>query len=104
MIGLLSVIGIFISCAVVNIWSGFVLTKLWAWFIVPTFALVPLTLAPAIGVALVVSYLTHQSRPSTKSDKDAAEQFIESVVLGLLYPAIVLFVGWIVSFFMPVAA
>lgn len=40
--------------------GGYVLTVLWAWFVVPTFALPQITLAAAIGLAIVVGYMTHQ--------------------------------------------
>lgn len=45
--------------ALYAIWGGYVLTCLWGWFVVPTFALPPLTLAQAIGVSLIVGYLTN---------------------------------------------
>lgn len=38
--------------------NGWALSKLWSWFIVSTFALPALTIPAAIGVALVVNYLT----------------------------------------------
>jgi len=49
--------------ALYAIWGGYVLTCLWGWFVVPTFALPPLTLAQAIGVSLIVGYLTNQYTP-----------------------------------------
>ncbi len=49
-----------------SIWSGYVLTILWHWFVVPTFQLPELTIFPAIGIAMVVSYLTYQSPPDVE--------------------------------------
>lgn len=43
-----------IGCTIL---SGYVLSVLWGWFIVPTFGLPLLTIPVAIGVMLVVAYL-----------------------------------------------
>lgn len=48
---------------------GYVLVELWSWFIVPTFGLRPLTFAQALGVSLVVAFLTHEPPPSYKDHK-----------------------------------
>ena len=62
--GVVGVLGLLI---VGSMWKGYVLTILWAWFVVPTFSLPELAIAPAIGLAMVVSYLTHQSDASKVS-------------------------------------
>jgi len=40
---------------------GWVLSILWRWFMVPTLGLPALSVPQAIGIALVVGMLTHQS-------------------------------------------
>jgi len=83
--------------------NGFVLTCLWSWFIVPTFGLAELSLTQAIGLGLIVGFLTHRrtkklhSRDEKKSiTDDAASLFVEI----LISPFIVLFFGWVVTKFM----
>lgn len=76
-------------------WRGFVLSVLWGWFMVPTFSLPALKVAPAIGLALVVSYLTHQY--SKKGDEDGIGR---AVAHAALVPAFALLTGWVVKLWM----
>lgn len=69
--------------------NGWVLTKLWAWFMVPIFHLPTLTVWPAIGVALVARFLTYQ-------DMDNKRKLGESVALAIIQPIISLGFGWLV--------
>ena len=96
MAGLILFIGMFGLLALGSIWNGFVLTLLWAWFIVPTFNLPALTLAPAIGVPLVVGFLTYQAKPE-QDGKDKTEALLDSVMHMALKPAVMLAIGWIVK-------
>lgn len=82
-----------------SIWSGFVLTKLWMWFIVPVFALAPLTIVPAIGLALVVSFLTFHL-PYEKSKPDYSGLLAHQLSVGFIRPLFALFFGYIVHLFM----
>jgi hypothetical protein len=77
------------------VWEGFVLTKLWAWFVVTTFGLPILTLLPAIGVGLVIDLVTPRGK-QTKDTRDEGEQFEDAITYALFSPAIVLLVGWVV--------
>jgi cytochrome bd-type quinol oxidase subunit 1 len=93
---LLTLLGIPVLLALTSMWRGYVLMVLWRWFIVPAFHLPPLTLTLAIGLSLIVGYLTHQA-PTTKDESPA---FGRSVLLALIFPAIALLVGWLVTLFM----
>jgi cytochrome bd-type quinol oxidase subunit 1 len=57
---------------------------------------------PAIGIALVISYLTHSTTvPRRKDDdEDASKEIIRSVVTAIASPFLVLLFGWIVHQFM----
>lgn len=81
-------------------WRGYVLTVLWAWFVMPTFGLPALGIAPAIGLALVVSFLTHQSDAAKKPEGDFAERMATAVAYAFLLPLLVLGIGWVVHQFM----
>lgn len=54
----LAVIGFIALFLVRVLLSGFVLSVLWRWFVVPPFGLPELTVAQALGIALVVNYVT----------------------------------------------
>lgn len=81
--------------------EGYVLTVLWGWFIIPIFHLPPLTIVPAIGIALVVGLLTYHSNPDVEEKKRTGwEQF--ALLMGKLFarPLVVLAFGWAVHKFM----
>ena len=82
-----------------SVWGGYVLSVLWDWFIVSHFELKPLTLPVAIGLAMVISYTTHQY-DQTESSKDAKDRLIETVTYSFMKPLLTLFAGWIITFFM----
>jgi Na+(H+)/acetate symporter ActP len=86
-------------CAIValmvasSIWSGYVLSILWGWFIVPTFGLPMLSIPVAIGLALIVSYLT-KSVSNTKTD------WGWSISIAIITPLVALCMGYVVHSFM----
>jgi hypothetical protein len=79
------------------IWSGFALSVMWGWFIVPTFGLPALDLAPAIGLAMVVGYLTHQYDSSKEATGDHLERLLRPLGFLIARPAIALVMGWVVK-------
>jgi hypothetical protein len=81
------------------LWRGYVLCLLWAWFMVPTFKAPELSIPAAIGVALVVSYLCRDGKPSEK-DKTFAQQLATGAVTVALSPLIALGIGAMVRGFM----
>lgn len=86
-----------------SIFNGYALSVLWGWFVVPTFGAPALGVVPSIGIAMVVSYLTHQVHGcDRKKEKD--QSFVEaisySIAFVFLKPSIALFFGWIVHLFM----
>lgn len=81
-------------------WKGFVLMVLWGWFVVPVFGVSSLALAPAIGLALLVSYLTYQGDAAQTRNGDFEELMAVAVVQELLVPTLALCVGFVVHRFM----
>ena len=77
--------------------SGYVLSILWAWFITSTFGLPVLTIPVAIGVMLVVSYLTKQS-DFNNSDREDYQKRVN--VLQIVKPLGALAVGYVIKMFM----
>lgn len=82
--------------AISAVLKGFVLTKLWVWFIVPLFGFEPLRMPFAIGLAIVVGFLTHQV-DNTKSENKTSigEQFIATFIR----PFVTLGIGYFVQMF-----
>lgn len=83
-----------------SIWRGYVLSVLWAWFIVTTFGAKPISIAAAIGVSCVVSILTFHHRATPKDERSAAEQMLETVVVTFFGPAFSLAFGAVVKAFL----
>jgi hypothetical protein len=79
---LLAILAILVFCVIyiggVVIFEGWVLTKLWAWFLVPLLGLKPLTIAYAIGISLIVRLLTYHI-PSYQELKDQKLEWSESI-------------------------
>ena len=75
---------------VLAILRGWVLSILWGWFIVPFFGLPVLNIPYAIGIALVISYLTVSS-----SKKNDDIDYWRSTAT----PLFALLIGWIVTWF-----
>lgn len=80
-----------------TMWSGFVLSILWGWFFVPALGAPVLSVPSAIGISLVVSYMTHQYIRTNKSDSDGWGGVVESVAYVVIKPAFALLTGWIVK-------
>lgn len=78
-------------------WSGFALSILWGWFFVPALGAPALSVPNAIGVALVVSYMTHQYKETKTSDADGWDGVIGIVAYAATKPAFALLAGWIVK-------
>ena len=70
------------------LYSGFVFSRLWAWFIVPIFSLPQLTVMQAVGVNVVVAFLTATYPKNEFKLKDG--QLVE--VSGL--DAVIKQIGW----------
>ncbi len=94
------VIGVVLLRFFVSILNGYALSVLWKWFVVPTFGAPALGLVPAIGVAMTVSYLTHQTHDCKKEEKSFGEKIEKRITIAILNLSFVLFLGWIVHMFM----
>jgi hypothetical protein len=71
--------------------NAYVLTVLWSWFIVSTFHLPALTIYAAMGLTLVVAYLTKQPDFTGQEIDDYATKM---KVYGIIRPLLALFMGW----------
>ena len=79
-----SVFLFFVLAPALVAWSGYVLSILWGWFIVPL-GVIPLPLWHASGVAVLAGYLTKQPNEDkrTTTAKLLTIVFTPAVALGL---------------------
>lgn len=90
------VIGTILSTVV----NGWALMTLWGWFIVPVFELPSLTIVQAIGVAMVISFLTKHTIPSMQQKRSTSEAISFLIGSSFLLPAVTVAVGFVVHLFM----
>ncbi len=85
-----------------SIFNGYALSILWGWFMVPVFHLPQLSLVPAIGISMVVGYLTQQSPEAKKKNDEVSTGMIilNGVLWAVFKPSFALLFGSIVHSFM----
>lgn len=78
-----------------TLYRGWILLNLWNWFIIPLGA-PHITMAHALGISLVIGFMTahYDSRTKTQSEK------IEELIAVFAMPTIGLIMGWIFQAFM----
>lgn len=96
---LLALFGIIVLLPILYLygaWAGaFVITHLWAWYVMPAFGVGALKMIHAYGITLLVSYITYRHTKLTiKDERETYEKVIEIVIL-LLYPWMILGLGWL---------
>ena len=77
-------------------WRSFVATKIWAWFVVSTFGLPALSMPAAYGIMLVSAMFVPQTQCDSKSG-GMSESIGKIVGIQVTWPAIALFLGWLVQ-------
>ena len=96
------IFGALFAAIVIRAW---VLTVMWAWFLVP-FGVFELTIPAAMGISLIVgmftSHLTHDLsiKVKTEGKTDVSTALGKLVGHGIINPLIVLSMGWVVTWFM----
>ncbi len=87
--------------------NGMVLKLLWGWFVVSAIGFPVISLVQAIGIGVVISFLTakkaeYKSRSTDEyirilKDRDV---MIHNAARSVVFPTLALFVGWVVHLFM----
>lgn len=83
--------------------NGYALSVLWGWFVVPTFETVPpLSLPAAIGIAMVVGFLTNHTAPKKREESydDTIWDKLSPLMFVYAKPIVALLFGFIVQLFM----
>ena len=77
--------------------NGFVIQVMWGWFLIPL-GLPVLGLANAMGLGLLIRYLTWQKIPS--KEKTSNKELMDNILTAVFYPLLVLGLGFVVHSFM----
>ncbi len=96
-------VGVFVLVSLVPAIAlrGWVLAKMWGWFVVDSLGLLPMTTASAIGVMLIVHLFKEHSSPAKSAENvDWAEAVAKYIGTALCGPLVVLLMGYIVSMFL----
>jgi phosphatidylglycerophosphate synthase len=95
-------IGYILASIPLTVYRGWALSVLWGWFVVPLFGAPPLSIPYAIGLSLLVGFLTTHYDGSIAREKDREwwESMLGGVVYGIIGPSFALLVGWIVVQFL----
>ena len=72
-----------------TLWEGLVLKVLWGWFFVTIFGLPNITIATAVGISIVIGFLTNQY---IQRDEEA---LVELAIYKLFNPLFALVMGFI---------
>jgi len=81
------------------LWRGWVASTLWAWLIVPTFAVPQMPVPTAVGAMLIIAIASHTKDTSNLEERDLWAQFSHTLIMGLLMPLFALIVGGLFSIF-----
>lgn len=93
-------VALFIGTVLGTIVNGWALMTLWGWFIVPVFELPPLTTVQAIGVAMVISFLTKRHDLSEQRKRSTSEMISLLIGSSFLLPVVTVVIGFVVHQFM----
>jgi hypothetical protein len=96
---------LFLLSIVSTLWSGFVLLTLWSWFAVPLLNLPQLSCVGAMGIVLLIGFLTKQMpvilpKELTETDDYLIHAVKEAWVYGVSNPLFALITGWILHLFL----
>jgi hypothetical protein len=94
------IIGFIVLMVIAAILNGWGLSVLWGWFFVPTLGLPQLGVVQAIGIAMVVGYLTYQHIDTQPKDGEAMEKLVNAGITSVIRPVFAVAFGWVVHSFM----
>lgn len=96
-IGFIATAAVYIFVA--SLWYGYVLSVLWAWFIVSLFHAPSLSVPAAIGISITVGmFKSNEVDPNDK--RSNTERLVVNAVNSFLAPAFALLFGYIAHLFM----
>lgn len=94
---MIKVIFAFLSSVVLTLLHGFVLATLWAWFIVTTFGAPVLTIPVALGIYLLIRFITTDIN---RADSEREDAIMFNTAISYLKCLTTLAIGFVVKSFM----
>lgn len=82
-----------------TIFNGWILSIMWKWFIVP-FGAPDISIAAAIGLSLIFSFLKGGSTSQSKDEESVAYLILRGIFVSFVPGLIILGLGYIVHLFM----
>ncbi len=93
-----------LGVAAFAVFGGWVFSILWGWFVVPVFGLPQLSVVQAIGLSLMIGYMTHHLKSDDKDNGDdedsAGAKTLKNLLFAIFYPLLILSLGWVIHLFM----
>lgn len=83
------------------IWSGYVLSILLAWFLVPALGAPALGVAQAMGVTLTARMVAGHASGKDDSEKKTTAEKLTGLANIFVKPLVILCVGWVVKQWVP---
>jgi hypothetical protein len=77
-----------IAAPVYFLWYGFVFSKLWFWFVVPSFGFPALTVVDAAGICLIIKFIKSYKLSNTE------DNLFKVISFAFIFPLIALSIGW----------
>jgi hypothetical protein len=79
--------------------TGFALSMLWLWIVVPTFNAPVITCMQSIGIIVIINFIT-VGRPPAVSTDNYWRQFISNIVIDIVTVVYALVTGYLISLFL----
>ena len=89
----------FVLSICATILRGYTLSIMWGWFIVTTFAIVPISVPAAIGINILAALFTKTPKRIDK-DNVREDDVMYGIVVSILWSVLALAVGYVVTKFM----
>ncbi len=97
---IMKIVGYIASTVLSKLYGGWVFAQLWAWFVVRTFGLPPITIPVAIGLSIIATKLTYQFGPGMFDDeKDEDKRRLGVLIIPLVANTLWLIFGYVVAWF-----
>lgn len=102
----LAAILVLVSLVPALIWSGYVTTVLWQWFVAEPFGVRPISIPLALGLSLILSRFfwgvarTKEFWKLLHPERSAAMHLTYTVVDMFAYPTFALGIGWVIKGFL----
>lgn len=78
---------------------GFVFSKLWLWFIVPTFQMHPLSVVEAIGIIFFANFMKAKENKEVDNDK-VWKTCLNKLRFAIFLALFSLSTGWVIQLFL----